>query len=60
MNKQLKHKIELGVAWALIIISIVGWVLSLLFSPTKEPIIESLSWAALLFAGVAALFAADD
>lgn len=60
MNKQLKHKIELGVAWMLIVISIVGWVLSLLFSKTKEPIIESLSWAALLFAGVAALFAADD
>ncbi len=60
MDKKLKHKIELGVGWGLIAISIIGWVLSLLFSNTKEPIIESLSWAALLFAGIAALFAADD
>ncbi len=45
----------------MIAFSVIGYVLSVLWLAKKEPpVIMFLSWFALIYAGVAALFAADD
>lgn len=52
-------KVQEGIGWAMVIISLIGWPISMFTIFKNEPPgILSLSWAALLFSGYSAVVAA--
>lgn len=54
-----KRSVEENIAWVLLIGSLIGWpVTQLTIAQDEPPVILGLSWAALAYAAMAALFAA--
>lgn len=50
---------QLRLAWSMMIASVIGWPTSILWWATSEPpAVLSLSWLALIYAAVTAIFAA--
>lgn len=56
-----KHHFKMGLAWFMLIGSIIGWPLSILWFAKEEPVtVLSLSWGAMIYTAVTTLFVEDD